>query len=138
VQTSKAHTLAKFGGISFSAELSALIGSVLLWLALTGVGLIFLSYSLPKALIMGVAALILHWVGDLLHQAGHALAARSAGYPITGIRLWGILSSTIYPESEPPLPKSTHLRRAMGGPVVSLFISILAATPLLFLRPGSW
>jgi hypothetical protein len=129
---------AKLGKVTLTADVTALVGTIILWLGLTVVGILLLGYSLPKAILMGFAAMLLHWVADLLHQAGHALAARSTGYPISGIRLWGLLSSTVYPPDETSLPRSLHVRRALGGPIVSLLVSILAAAVLLLLHSGSW
>ena len=66
--------------------------------------------------------MLLHWLADLLHQAGHAIAARSTGYPMSGLRLWFLLSSGLYPLDEPELPVRTHVRRALGGPIMSLIV----------------
>jgi hypothetical protein len=138
MQARNAIVQAKLGKVVLSADVTALVGSIILWLVLMVVGIFFLGYSLPKAVVMGFAAMILHWVADLLHQAGHALAARSTGYPIVGIRAWGLLSSTVYPPGESSLPRSLHMRRAIGGPVASLLVSLLAAAALLLLQNGSW
>jgi hypothetical protein len=129
---------AKIGSLTLTADATALVGSLILWLVLTVAGMLWLDYSLPKAILMGFAATILHWVCDLLHQAGHAIAARSTGYPVSGVRLWGLLSSTTYPSDEPALPRSVHFRRAIGGPLLSLALSIIAAAALLVLHSGSW
>ena len=87
---------------------------------------------------MGLAAMILHWIAVLLHQAGHATAARSTGYPMSGIRLWGVLGSSLYSPSEPALPPLVHFRRAMGGPLFSLLVTLLALVPLLLLHSETW
>jgi len=126
------------GGFTVTVGASALVGSLVLWLVLGLVGVFILNFSLPKALILGLAAVALHWVAVLLHQAGHAVAARSADYPMTGIRLWGVLSSSLYPPDEPELPSSVHFRRAMGGPAFSLLVTLLALIPLFFFRAGIW
>jgi len=138
MQAGNSMTLARLGKVTLTADITALVGSIILWLVLTVAGILLLGYSLPKAILMGFAAMILHWVADLLHQAGHALAARSTGYPICGIRLWGVLSSTVYPADEPSLPRAIHVRRALGGPLASLLISMLAAAALPLLNNGSW
>ena len=128
----------RLGGFTVTVGASALVGSLVLWLVLGLVGVFILNFSLPKALILGLAAVALHWVAVLLHQAGHAVAARSADYPMTGIRLWGVLSSSLYPPDEPELPSSVHFRRAMGGPAFSLLVTLLALIPLFFFRAGIW
>src|SRR5437762_2401341 len=113
---SDAFPLVRLGGLTVAVATSAIVGSLVLWLLLGLVGVFLLSFSLLKALVLGLASVALHWFAVLLHQAGHATAARSTGYPMTGIRLWGVLSSSLYPTDEPVLPLSVHIRRAMGGP----------------------
>ena len=50
-----------------------------------------------------------------------------------GINLWGPLSSSIYPADEPPLPRSVHIRRALGGPLASLLLTLFALILVLML-----
>jgi hypothetical protein len=138
MQRTDAFPIIRLGGLTVTVGTSALVGSLVLWLLLGLVGVFLLSFSLLKALVLGLAAVALHWVAVFLHQAGHATAARSTGYPMTGIRLWGVLSSSLYPPDEPELPVSVHIRRAMGGPALSLVVTLLALVPLFFLRAGTW
>ncbi len=46
---------------------------------------------------------------------------------MTGVRLWFIFGASEYPADEPELPASMHLRRALGGPMVSLVVSAALA-----------
>jgi hypothetical protein len=78
---------------------------------------------------------VLHWASDIVHQLGHARAARKAGHPMIGIQLWWVLSASIYPRDEGSLPASVHIRRALGGPVASLLLTVIAALIALALRP---
>lgn len=130
--------LGKIAGISLTAVPSALAGLLLLWLIFTGVARVALRLPLPSAAGFGLLAVLGHWISEIWHQLGHALAARQAGYPMEGIRLWGMLSTSIYPPDEPALPAAIHIRRALGGPLASLAFTFLAALVALLLRstPG--
>jgi Zn-dependent protease len=97
----------------------------------------FLRFSVIESATLAIFAVLLHWVGDISHQLGHARAARKAGYPMIGIRLWGLLTSSIYPRDEPALPGKVHISRALGGPTMSFIIGLISAIPLLFLEAGS-
>jgi hypothetical protein len=46
-----------------------------------------------------------------------------------GIRLgtFWLLSTSVYPSDEPSLPGAIHIRRALGGPLASLLLSVVAA-----------
>ena len=69
------------------------------------------------AVLMGLAALILHWFSEFVHQLGHAVARRGEnGHPMIGIRFWGLLSTALYPNDEPPLPADVHIRQRAGRP----------------------
>jgi Zn-dependent protease len=56
---------------------------------------------------------------------------------MSAIKLWGVLSSSIYPPDEPPLPASVHIRRALGGPVLSLIVTFVSSILLFLLPPGT-
>jgi hypothetical protein len=128
--------LGRIAGLPVTVGRSALIGSLVLWVVLTALNLLVLQRVLVWAIIVGFIAVVLHWIAVLFHQLGHAWAARRTGYPMIGIRLWGVLSSSIYPPNEPPLPASVHIRRALGGPEASLLLSILSVIGLAFVAPG--
>jgi hypothetical protein len=129
--------LGRLTGLRLSAEPSAIVGSILLWAVLSAFALLLLNFSLDAAILGGFAAMLLHWVSVIAHQLGHARAARRTGYAMTGVRLLGVLSLSIYPDDEPTLPASTHIRRALGGPQGSLLATLLAALPPLLLSAGS-
>ncbi|HYP41954.1 MAG TPA: hypothetical protein VEX13_16470 [Chloroflexia bacterium] len=129
--------LGRVAGLSLSAAPSALIGSLVLWVLLSAVGLLLLKLSPVEVLLLSLAGVILHWVSDVLHQFGHAWAARQTGHPMIGVRLWWLLTSSVYPPDEPQLPRSVHTRRALGGPIASLLVGALAALPLLAIPTGT-
>jgi hypothetical protein len=127
--------LGRVAGLNLSAAPSAIVGSLLLWLLLSGIGVFLLRFGIGEAIAGGLVALLMHWASELVHQLGHAWAARSTGYPMTGVRLWGVLSSSVYPADEPALPAAIHIRRALGGPVASLLMTLFALVVALALRP---
>jgi hypothetical protein len=77
----------------------------------------------------------LHLVANLGHHFGHAWAAARTGYPMSGVLLgkWGLLGTSLYPTSEPALPARIHIRRALGGPLASLGLSLIAGALVLVL-----
>lgn len=120
------YRLGTVGGVKITARPSAIIASIALWAVATEVATAFFGASLAAGIVQGLVVTLLHWVSDLLHQVGHAIAARSTGYPMSGLRLWLLLSSGLYPLDEPELPAATHARRALGGPIVSLLVTVAA------------
>ncbi len=124
-------------GVRLSAAPSAFAGSALLWQGLSALGTLLLQQPLGAAILLGLAAVLLHWLADLWHQGGHAWAAHRAGHPMVGVQLWGILSTSVYPPGEPALPKAIHIRRVLGGPIGSLLLTVVAIIPLLLLASGT-
>jgi hypothetical protein len=122
--------LGRILGLDVSAQPSSLVTYAALAGLLTAFGTSRLKLRLPAAVAFAGAGVTLHLLSLLVHHFGHALAARSAGYPMTGVRLFGPIASSVYPD-EPPLPVGTHLRRALGGPVSSFLFSCL----ILLIRP---
>jgi hypothetical protein len=130
-----AFTLGRAAGLRLLAHPSAMVGSVLLWLLLSGIAVFGLGVSPLAASIGGLIAVLLHWASDIVHQLGHARAARKTGHPMIGIRLWWVLSASIYPSDEGSLPAAVHIRRALGGPLASLLLTVIAAVIALALHP---
>ena len=127
------YELGTIAGLRLTAGRSAIVGSALLWLLLGGAGL-ELGLAPAAAIAGGLVALLLHWGSDIFHQLGHARAARAAGHPMIGVRLWWLLSTAIYPRDERALPAAVHIRRALGGPLASLLLTLVAAAITLALR----
>ncbi len=135
--------LGTLGGLEISAAPSAFLGSLVLWLGLSVIAIELAQLPAGEAVIGGLAATVLHVLSETLHQLGHARAARRTGHPMSGVRFWGVLASSLYPPDEPPLDAAIHIRRALGGPTSSALVSILAAIILLVLqnidaRGGLW
>jgi hypothetical protein len=122
----KEYRIGRVAGLEVSALTSVISSSIALWAVLAALAAILLHMSAGTAVLMGLAALILHWFSETIHQLGHAVAAQRTGYPMCGIRFWGLLSTALYPEDEPALPAEVHIRRALGGPIASLILSFFA------------
>lgn len=125
--------LGKVMGVEIWFAQSSLLLSGLLWLLFAGAAAVFLEITLGMAVVMAGTAVLLHWLGDLFHQLGHAWVARRVGYPMRKLVSWLVLFGSRYPQDEPPLPASIHIRRALGGPVVSLAITLVTGLLLLSL-----
>ncbi len=120
-------------GLKISATPSAIIGSIVLWLLLTLAALALTHLSLIGAMVAGFFSMLLHWTFEIIHQMGHAYAAKQAGYPMLGVRLYILLGASLYPTDEPNLPASVHIRRALGGPKISLVVLAIATVIMLLI-----
>jgi len=129
--------LGRVAGLAISARPSAFASSLVLWMLAGGFARLVLQQPLALAVAGGALVLVLHWVGDIWHQLGHGWAARRTGYPMSGIRLWYLLSTALYPADEPPLPVAIHVRRALGGAQGSLVLSVVAGALAVALRTGA-
>ncbi len=123
----KEYTLGTFFGLRFSTMPSAVIVTGLMWLGVSVIAMTWLNFSPIEAIVAAFVAVALHWFSEISHQLGHAFMARRAGYPMHGLRGWGALSTSLYPPDEPTLPGAIHIRRAIGGPVVSFGFALCAA-----------
>jgi hypothetical protein len=130
------YKLGRLANLDITATFSALVGTLILWGILSAIAFLVLKLPAGTAIIGGLAATILHQIAELWHQLGHAWAARRTGYPMTGIRFGflGVLSSALYPPDEPALPPDVHIRRALGGPLASLVMSVIAAIIFLVIN----
>ena len=133
----KKYPLAHFFDLDHIALGSAFVGFTLLWILLAAGAWKFLAQPLLTAVFLGFGGAVLHFAGEVFHQLGHARAARRAGAPMTGVRYWWVLGSSLYPENEAEQPPAVHIRRALGGPVASLWLAAILAGLLLAFRPGT-
>lgn len=120
------YNLGRIAGLRLTARPSAGLGALLLWALLSAIGASLLGLPPLAAIGGGLAAMLLHWLSSLAHHLGHAAAARGTGYPMLGVRFWGVLGTSIYPRDEPPLPAGVHIRRALGGPIASAALTLVA------------
>lgn len=119
--------LGTIAGVRVSIGLGVVIGWLLLWMLLLGMGVGWLHADWITVLLGALVAVLLHLLSELIHQLGHAWAARWTGYPMMGLELWCAFSTSHYPQDEPALPAEVHLWRAMGGPAASGILTLLAA-----------
>lgn len=127
--------LGRVAGLPVSATVSAVVVWIVLWIVLAFVDADIVGRSLIAAILGGLVGVVLHALSLLGHDLGHAFAAQRVGYPMERIRYWGPLSSTLYPEDEPSLPADIHIRRALGGPIGSLILSVVAVIIAEAVRP---
>ncbi len=113
-------------GVQVQLTQSGVVGTAVLWILFSLLVWWLVSPSLAAVLVFGLLLTLLHWLGEFLHQMGHALVARRVGYPMQRIRTWYVLAAGLYPKDEPPLPAEIHIRRALGGPAMSLFLSFIS------------
>jgi hypothetical protein len=127
--------LGTLAGLALSAAPSALAGALALWGVLGVLGYAWLGLPPGQAVLGGLLAVVLHWLGEIVHQLGHAWAARMAGHPMIGVRYWLVLGSSIYPQDEGDLPGRVHIVRALGGPVISFIAGLGACAIAALLFP---
>ena len=118
--------LGKIAGLLITAYRSAFYGFALLWLVAIIAVIFLLGVPFGEAMIGSFILILLHYGSELWHQLGHAWAANRVGYPMIGVRYWWILGQSNYPNNEPELPGSTHIRRALGGPAASFLLTFVA------------
>lgn len=123
--------LGQIQGISIWFTLNSLLLSGLLWLIFSAAGVLWFDFSLGQAVVVGLTAVLLHWLSDLWHHLGHGWVAGRLGYPMQSVISWLVLFSSRYPQDEPPLHATIHIKRALGGPAASLLITLLAGLLLL-------
>jgi hypothetical protein len=121
----KKFPLVKIGNLPVNGTRLALVCSLGLWGLFALLGIFVFELGLGTAVWGGLLATLLHWWSSVLHQWGHAVAARRTGYPMREIRLLHVLSISLYPRDEPELPAEIHIRRALGGPIASLLASLV-------------
>jgi len=128
-------------GLRISVMPSVMPALALLWVILALIAIFAFGFPLAIAVGMTLVAVVLHIVSELWHQLGHAFAARATGYPMVGVRFWWLLAASVYPENEPELAPAIHIRRALGGPIASALLSLVAGLLWLVLRdsgPVGW
>jgi hypothetical protein len=131
----KEFRIGHFLGLQLSVKPSAVVGTVLLLTLLVAVAYAILDQLLATAVLGGATCVAVHWISDLVHQLGHAWTARRTGHPMVGVRFYQLWSMSLYPSDEGRLPANVHIRRALGGPVVSLGSSLLTGAVAWMLVP---
>lgn len=122
----------KFINLPVTFNWSGIIASIIMWLVLTIAAVVITSLTPLDALIVGLIAMLLFWVNDLLHQYGHYLAGKRVGYPMQELYTVGMIAASRYPKNEPDLPAEVHIQRALGGPVLGLIEIVIAGAVVAF------
>jgi hypothetical protein len=119
--------LGKFFGLQVDVLPVTFWATFLLWIGLGSAAFFEIGIPAGESILIGLVATLLHWTSLLLHHLGHFAAARSTGYPMSGILfgIFGLLGRDLYPVDEPELPPAIHIRRALGGPIVSGVLSVI-------------
>jgi hypothetical protein len=138
---SRTRTLGTLGGVEVRAKPSALVAILGTWGLATAGAARLLRLPPGRAAAVGAGVTAIHWLSEVVHQYGHAAAARATGYPMRRMTFSWVLSQSGYPKDEPELPPETHIQRALGGPIANvaaglLFAAVLAALPRR--SPGWW
>jgi hypothetical protein len=131
----KVYPLGKFTGLNLFFDVTAVFGTLVGWIIFALILKVIFNFGIGAALSGGLFLMIWHWVAELLHQYGHALAARQVGHPMIGVHLFTLLGRSIYPADEGTLPASVHIRRALGGPIFSAGITVILAIFALLILP---
>ncbi len=124
----------RIGGLNLAVAPSAVIASVLSWTILAAIAYWLLGLGPAEALVGAALGLAIHWSLVVAHHLGHVCTASWTGYPMVGIRFWAVMAADQYPPDEPELPAAVHLRRVMGGPVVTLTLVVLLSLGALAWR----
>ena len=133
----KEYKIGEITGLRLSVGPLFIVGTVVLWILLSGVGILLLDLQYSQAVVGGLIAALLYWLSEIIHHLGHAYAAHRTGYPMVGIHLGKYLffGTSLYPENEAPLPAEIHIRRALGGPIISLAFTVVSGVVALILYP---
>lgn len=127
------YELGQIAGLRITARSSAFMSMIAVWVVLVFIAFVLYKVPLADAVIGGLVAMLIHWVSALAHQLGHSFAARRTGYPMIGVYFLGALAMSIYPKNEPSLAGGIHIRRALGGPILSGLVALAAGWLYLFL-----
>ena len=119
-------------GLRLTIYPSVWVAASWMWLVLTLIAIFTLRLPVIQAQVGALVAVVLHFASEIVHQIGHSLAARRTGYPMLGVAFRGPLGLSVYPEDEPPLPGRIHIQRALGGPLLSLVLTLAAGVLYLF------
>jgi putative Ca2+/H+ antiporter (TMEM165/GDT1 family) len=114
----------KIFGVRIKALPMTLIGAIIMAAVVTLISALLWNLPWGIALAVGVAVAVIHHIVVLIHTFGHVLFAATTGYPAQEISFFVFAALTFYPDDEPPLPPTTHLIRAAGGPVISFVVAI--------------
>jgi hypothetical protein len=129
----KTFTLFAVFGVKVTMSAGGVIAFVAAMPLVAWLSTITVQLSFAEAILAGLLGAVVIFLSDLLHQFGHAYVARRLGYPMRGIHFHSILSASVYPPDEPPLPRHIHVKRALGGFWVNILIGLFLLPYAFFL-----
>ncbi len=118
-------TLFRIAGIRVGANPSWFVVLFLFIFVLSGSFRNALDGSQSEAYLVAVASALLFFLSLVLHELGHALAARSLGIPITGIELW-FFGGMARMSGDTRSP-GEEFRVAIAGPAVTFLVVLACA-----------
>src|SRR5258708_25583561 len=106
----RTYELGSLFGLRVTLRAQAFLGTLVLWVLLAAIARYVLRLPVGEALLGGLLAVALHWLSEIVHHLGHAIAARRPGYPMGGIPLGflRVLTSPAHPPDQPHLPPAPH------------------------------
>jgi Zn-dependent protease len=115
------------------------------WVAALALGTIVLaSYVLPSRLpgmegwtlwLVALGAMLVSEATLLLHELGHAVAAKGLGQQVERIVFHGLMAETILGQTAPGPGREALI--ALTGPCISILVGAAIAVTRLWLEPGS-
>jgi hypothetical protein len=81
--------------------------------------------STSVRVVAGIMAGVAIILTTALHEIGHILSARWVGAPVDELCIAAVRPLTLYEDKHEP-SRRVHLGRALGGPVINLFLALLA------------
>ncbi len=129
----KEYRLGNWAKLQWSLTRQAVFGAIGLWIVVVILMSAVFNIPLMSALLGGVIVVILHEFSEIVHQLGHAWEARRVGHPMSGVRFGalGVFATSLYPLDEPVLPAKIHIRRALGGPIFSAWLTSITFVIIL-------
>jgi Zn-dependent protease/CBS domain-containing protein len=119
--------IGRYSGIAFYLDASwfLIAGLVTYWLSSTVFPQELPGHSTTTYLTLGAIAMLLFFLSILLHELGHSLVSQRCGISVPRITL--LFIGGVAEISREPDDARSELKIALGGPVVSILLSILFA-----------
>lgn len=111
-------------GVTVTGDRTVLVGLAIVLAVNSLLAALFLRTYLLDSLVAVLLTVAVHWTNETLHHGGHLLAGRFVGKPMKGMHYFLMLARSIYPRDEGEVAPKQHITRALGGPVMSVFVAM--------------
>ena len=128
-------SLGRYFGLDVTISRAGLLSYLLLAIVAALLGSLFRGLAPAPAVLAGALTSVIFFLSEMLHQAGHAAAARRVGHPMIGVHVFSLFGGSIYPRDEPHIPPRAHATRALGGFWINVLIGLLLLPLALYLWP---